>query len=148
MPRGEHAMKCLQSRPVLHVARETRQKPKEKTAVNRDAPSPFSPGRIRAMDCYHSSCKRGCTTTRQERDWITTCRGSRAGSPLADVSFMIAMEEIGHCLDEALRDESTVVKIAEGIEVPTIPIIWADDLALLVPADDNEDPERSREDHG
>ena len=72
-----------------------------------------------------------------EGNWITTRKGSRPGSPLADVSFMIAMEEVGARLEETLLEHDSVTNAANDIGIPSMPILWADDIALIIPAQDN-----------
>ena len=78
-----------------------------------------------------------------EGNWISTRKGSRPGSPLADVSFMIAMEEVGYRLEEALQEDPHIVNAAKEIGIPNMPILWADDIALIIPACDNRELQRA-----
>ena len=71
-------------------------------------------------------------------DVILTARGSRPGSPLADIQFNGLMHSAGKEINFALRSHP---KIRDALTIAGLPgesVIWADDLALPIPLQDND----------
>ena len=67
---------------------------------------------------------------------VTTGRGTRPGSPLADLGFNLLMSRIMHQLGDGLQQLSDYVRGGEllGAQVP--PVAWVDDLAIPLATED------------
>ena len=74
--------------------------------------------------------------TLANRILIRTRRGTRPGSPLADVVFHILMMEISNALTTHLNSLGTWSSIIQQLDIEPPLIIWADDLAIPFAADD------------
>eukprot|EP00435_Cladocopium_sp_Y103_P032590 s2690_g8.t1 len=63
---------------------------------------------------------------------LRTRRGTRPGSPLADVVFHVLMSRVGHAIDDWRQQQPDAPALfsAIGGDVPTI--LWADDIAVPV----------------
>jgi len=59
-----------------------------------------------------------------------TRRGSRPGSPLADIAFNLMMSEFLQELHEALLDNESYVEGSAALGVTVPPIAWMDDVAI------------------
>ena len=68
---------------------------------------------------------------------VRTCRGSRPGSPLADIQFSSLMTKIGHFLQQRLEDYPEIRQASEVVGLAPAAVIWADDLALVFPTLDS-----------
>eukprot|EP00435_Cladocopium_sp_Y103_P010671 s2448_g2.t1 len=69
----------------------------------------------------------------QEPDSTTisaTRRGTRPGSPIADIGYNLLMARIMHRLQDALSDHIPYVQGQEALGVATPPVAWVDDLAI------------------
>ena len=70
---------------------------------------------------------------------IHTTRGSRPGSPLADICFMTSMQEVAEGLEDFLgRLPKLSLKIAQ-LNIDGSPIFWADDIVIQLVAGTNEE---------
>ena len=74
-------------------------------------------------------------------DLILTARGSRPGSPLADIQFNGIMHSAGNEINTALRSHPLIQSALDTVKLPGEAIIWADDLALPIPLLENADVE-------
>ena len=72
----------------------------------------------------------GTRCTLHERWLLRTHRGTRPGSPLADIIFHALMARITGAIDQWLQDREDLKRVfAElDIEIPTV--VWADDIAV------------------
>eukprot|EP00438_Fugacium_kawagutii_P002798 Skav225642 [mRNA] locus=scaffold1716:304236:310004:- [translate_table: standard] len=61
-----------------------------------------------------------------------TCRGTRPGSPLADMIFHILMIEVCEELTAYLRQEPEMQLLLEQIGAPVHAVVWSDDLAIPI----------------
>ena len=82
------------------------------------------------MDTWSNIFGAGCL--------VKTNRGSRPGSPLADSQFSVLMAKIGHILQDKLREIPEVQKACSYVNLPPATVIWADDLAITFPVQENE----------
>ena len=71
-------------------------------------------------------------------DVILTARGSRPGSPLADIQFNGIMHSAGNEINQALRDHPMIREALATTNLPGESVIWADDLALPIPLLEND----------
>ena len=67
-----------------------------------------------------------------------TKRGSRPGSPIADSMFHSIMLDLHHEVERVLEDEVDHVDTSRLLSLETLPITWADDMALLLLSSSNE----------
>ena len=64
---------------------------------------------------------------------IRTCKGSRPGSPLADVQFGSLMGQIGHILQDKLEGNREIQQASACVNLDPAIVIWADDLCVTFP---------------
>ena len=62
--------------------------------------------------------------------WTHTRRGTRPGSPLADIAFNMMMAELPKELNEMLLDSDELVAGATALGTFVPPIAWMDDIAI------------------
>ena len=61
---------------------------------------------------------------------IATLRGTRPGSPVADIGFKLLMSDILQELEGRLRDDETISSAGNEYPVTLPPVTWVDDLAV------------------
>ena len=66
---------------------------------------------------------------------ISTTRGTRPGSPVADVGFNLLMSDILEELQQRLESDDFISHHTASFPVPTPPITWVDDLAVPLATD-------------
>ena len=66
---------------------------------------------------------------------IATMRGTRPGSPVADVGFNLLMSDILEDLQQRLDSDDFIGHQTASFPVPTPPITWVDDLAVPLATD-------------
>ena len=72
-----------------------------------------------------------CTwCTIHDRWLLHTHRGTRPGSPLADIVFHALMARIAQAMDEWLSQCSDYQKLLHSLEIEVPTILWADDIAI------------------
>ena len=69
-------------------------------------------------------------TMRQNPAWIRTARGSRPGSPLADIVFGCLMLKLHALCEDVLQSTPEVAEASRSMGFPPIVATWADDVAL------------------
>ena len=67
-----------------------------------------------------------------------TKRGSRPGSPIADSMFHSIMLDLHHEVERVVEEEADHVATSKLLGLDTLPITWADDMALLLLSSTNE----------
>ena len=67
---------------------------------------------------------------------VTTGRGTRPGSPLADLGFNLLMSRIMHQLEDGLQQLSDYVRGGELLGAQMPPVAWVDDLAIPLATED------------
>ena len=75
-----------------------------------------------------------------------TFKGTRPGSPMADAIFHVTMAEIQEELQEAMESQEKSTKAYQRIQVAGSPITWADDVSMVILAQDVESLDRMVED--
>ena len=65
---------------------------------------------------------------------MATTRGTRPGSPVADVGFNLLMSDILEDLHQRLRDDTDIAFHQQTFPVEIPPVTWVDDLAVPVTA--------------
>ena len=75
-----------------------------------------------------------CSTwfTLDTRTFTQTLRGTRPGSPLADIIFHVGMWEITKIIDSWLRNQPEILNLFQRIGVEPVAIVWSDDVALTI----------------
>ena len=68
---------------------------------------------------------------------IRTRKGSRPGSPLADIMFMAALSDVYEEFENTLAKYIEVSGGASRLGISLKPIFWADDMAIQVPVEEN-----------
>lgn len=63
---------------------------------------------------------------------IATLRGTRPGSPVADIGFNLLMSDILQELEERIRADETISNAGSEYPVTLPPVTWVDDLAVPV----------------
>eukprot|EP00435_Cladocopium_sp_Y103_P019087 s843_g4.t1 len=61
---------------------------------------------------------------------LRTHRGTRPGSPLADIIFHTLMARVAHSLDKWLGEQSAYQRLLRHLDVEVPSVIWADDIAV------------------
>ena len=61
---------------------------------------------------------------------VRTAKGSRPGSPLADIFYMLAMNEAGHLMQTLIDEDEQIQTAAKALKVDVPVVIWADDIAV------------------
>eukprot|EP00435_Cladocopium_sp_Y103_P040768 s901_g11.t1 len=69
-----------------------------------------------------------------DRWLLRTHRGTRPGSPLADIIFHTLMARVAHSLDQWLRDQHDFQVLLQDIGIEAPSVIWADDIAVPLAA--------------
>ena len=69
---------------------------------------------------------------------LLTCKGTRPGSPVADIIFHAAACEITLELTQLLQDDSETSNFMASMAIENVPIAWADDIAMFVVAQSND----------
>ena len=59
-----------------------------------------------------------------------TRRGTRPGSPLADVIFHVAMFDVIIALNEWVENQGSYQEVLQMIDAPMEAVVWSDDLAI------------------
>ena len=90
---------------------------------------------VRLLQNIHDST----WTTINGRDFLRTHRGTRPGSPLADVIFHYIMYDFSRALQQYLDDSGHTMMFAKHLSMPIDMIIWSDDLAVPVLAESATD---------
>ena len=71
-------------------------------------------------------------------DITKTTRGSRPGSPIADSMFHTIMLDLHYEVERVIEEETDHVNTCRQLNMEPLPITWADDMALLLLASENE----------
>ena len=74
----------------------------------------------------------------QQPQTTKTTRGSRPGSPIADSMFHTIMLDLHHEVERVVEQEDDHVATCRQLGLETLPITWADDMALMLVASANE----------
>ena len=82
---------------------------------------------------YHTWFKIG------DRPVTRTTRGTRPGSPLADIIFHCVMHDIHKDLTDWIADQRTFIDLCAAAGVQPLQVIWSDDLAIPWATDHSED---------
>eukprot|EP00435_Cladocopium_sp_Y103_P066007 s750_g28.t1 len=61
---------------------------------------------------------------------LRTHRGTRPGSPLADIIFHTLMARVAHSMDHWLRDQDEYQRLLHALDIEVPSVIWADDIAI------------------
>eukprot|EP00435_Cladocopium_sp_Y103_P051905 s730_g16.t1 len=61
---------------------------------------------------------------------LRTHRGTRPGSPLADIIFHTLMARVAHSMDHWLRDQHEYQRLLHDLDIEVPSVIWADDIAI------------------
>ena len=69
---------------------------------------------------------------------IRTSRGSRPGSPIADSFFHTLMLDMQFEVERIVQEEEDHTATCASIGLPSVPVTWADDVAVLLTASSNE----------
>ena len=69
-----------------------------------------------------------------QRWLLRTHRGTRPGSPLADIIFHALMTRVAQSVDEWLMQQSEIVHLKQALDIEVPTILWADDIAVPLAA--------------
>eukprot|EP00438_Fugacium_kawagutii_P003418 Skav211332 [mRNA] locus=scaffold3120:141185:146842:- [translate_table: standard] len=69
-------------------------------------------------------------TLKHHFDLVVTRRGTRPGSPLADIIFHVLMLDVAEELRTWLASDAELQSIAKECDIVIEPILWSDDLAI------------------
>ena len=61
---------------------------------------------------------------------VRTSKGSRPGSPLADILYMLTMHEAGHLMQAIIDEDPQIKRAAEDLNIDVPVVIWADDICV------------------
>ena len=70
---------------------------------------------------------------------VHTTKGSRPGSPLADICFMTSMQEVAEKIESFLNTLDSRTEALGKLSIDGCPILWADDIVLQLTSLTNQD---------
>ena len=68
--------------------------------------------------------------TLHDRWLLHTHRGTRPGSPLADIIFHALMARVTSAVDQWLRAQDGFMRLLSGLDIEAPTVVWADDIAV------------------
>eukprot|EP00435_Cladocopium_sp_Y103_P071922 s444_g38.t1 len=68
--------------------------------------------------------------TLRDRWLLRTHRGTRPGSPLADIVFHALLFQVPHCLEEWMQTQVDFQSLLVAMDITAPAILWADDIAV------------------
>ena len=79
-----------------------------------------------------------CSTwfTLDNQQFTQTLRGTRPGSPLADIIFHVGMLEIARIIDSWLHNQPDILQLFQRLDVTPAAIVWSDDVAVTILTND------------